>query len=128
MSPPECTWRPIWVQSACCSGTGPDIAPARSAMIGVGVWATIRRRADRPFDSFPVLDRRPVSIGATAHQPVGGLDSDQALEEPDDVEHLHSLEEWREAGHGKVPADVAHDKLVAMGYAGFWPAMRTGRS
>jgi transposase len=28
------------------------------------------------------------------------------------------LEEWMEASHGKVRADVAHDKLVAMGYEG----------
>lgn len=37
---------------------------------------------------------------------------------------LPKLEEWMEASHGKVRADVAHDKLVAMGYAG---AERTTR-
>jgi len=31
---------------------------------------------------------------------------------------LAKLEEWVEASHGKVRADVAHDKLVAMGYGG----------
>jgi len=31
---------------------------------------------------------------------------------------LDKLEEWVEASNGKVRADVAHDKLVAMGYAG----------
>ncbi len=31
---------------------------------------------------------------------------------------LDKIEEWVEASHGKVRADVAHDKLVAMGYAG----------
>ncbi len=31
---------------------------------------------------------------------------------------LAKLEEWVEASKGKVRADVAHDKLVAMGYAG----------
>lgn len=33
-------------------------------------------------------------------------------------EFLPKVEEWMEASHGKVRADVAHDKLVAMGYAG----------
>ncbi len=28
------------------------------------------------------------------------------------------LEEWMEASHGKLRADVAHDKLTAMGYSG----------
>jgi len=31
---------------------------------------------------------------------------------------LPKVEEWMEASHGKVRADVAHDKLVAMGYTG----------
>ena len=31
---------------------------------------------------------------------------------------LPKLEEWMEASKGKVRADVAHDKLVALGYAG----------
>jgi hypothetical protein len=31
---------------------------------------------------------------------------------------LARLEEWVEASHGKVRADVAHDKLVALGYRG----------
>ena len=33
-------------------------------------------------------------------------------------EFLPKLEEWMEASNGKVRADVAHDKLAAMGYAG----------
>lgn len=31
---------------------------------------------------------------------------------------LAKLEEWMEASNGKIRADVAHDKLVAMGYTG----------
>jgi hypothetical protein len=31
---------------------------------------------------------------------------------------LDKLEEWVEVSHGKVRADVAHDKLVALGYTG----------
>ena len=31
---------------------------------------------------------------------------------------LEKLEEWLEASRGKIRADVAHDKLVAMGYRG----------
>lgn len=33
-------------------------------------------------------------------------------------EFVSKVEEWMEASHGKVRADVAHDKLVAMGYSG----------
>ncbi len=33
-------------------------------------------------------------------------------------EYLPKVEEWVERSHGKVRADVAHDKLVALGYAG----------
>lgn len=33
-------------------------------------------------------------------------------------EFLAKLEQWMEASHGKIRADVAHDKLVAMGYTG----------
>ncbi|MEJ7583973.1 MAG: IS21 family transposase, partial [Acidimicrobiales bacterium] len=33
-------------------------------------------------------------------------------------EFVAKLEEWMEASHGKVRADVAHDKLTAMGYEG----------
>src|ERR1700737_2660267 len=32
--------------------------------------------------------------------------------------YLAKLEEWMEASRGRVRADVAHDKLVAMGYPG----------
>src|ERR1700722_9794141 len=34
------------------------------------------------------------------------------------VPYLEKLEEWTEASHGKIRADVAHDKLVTMGYTG----------
>lgn len=33
-------------------------------------------------------------------------------------EYLPKLEEWMEASHGKVRADVCHDKLAAIGYTG----------
>lgn len=33
-------------------------------------------------------------------------------------EFLPKLEEWIEASNGKIRADVVHDKLAAMGYAG----------
>lgn len=33
-------------------------------------------------------------------------------------EYLPKLEEWMEASKGRIRADVAHDKLVAMGYGG----------
>ncbi len=33
-------------------------------------------------------------------------------------EHLPKLEEWIERSKGRLRADVAHDKLVALGYAG----------
>jgi transposase len=33
-------------------------------------------------------------------------------------EYAEKLEEWMEASRGKIRADVAHDKLVAMGYVG----------
>jgi hypothetical protein len=39
-------------------------------------------------------------------------------------EFLPKLEEWMESSNGKIRADVAHDKLVVMGYAG---AERTTR-
>ena len=32
--------------------------------------------------------------------------------------YVEKLEEWMEASRGKVRADVAHDKLLAMGYGG----------
>jgi hypothetical protein len=32
--------------------------------------------------------------------------------------YADKLEEWLEASHGKVRADVVHDKLVALGYTG----------
>ena len=33
-------------------------------------------------------------------------------------EFLPKLEEWVERSHGKIRADVAFDKLVALGFAG----------
>ncbi|MGQ0520343.1 MAG: IS21 family transposase [Actinomycetota bacterium] len=33
-------------------------------------------------------------------------------------DYLAKVEEWMEASNGKIRADVAHDKLVAMGYGG----------
>jgi hypothetical protein len=33
-------------------------------------------------------------------------------------EFLPKLEEWMERSWGKICADVAHDKLVALGYSG----------
>src|SRR5580700_1790533 len=34
------------------------------------------------------------------------------------IPFLEKLEEWMEASHGKIRADVAHDKLTAMGFGG----------
>ncbi len=49
-------------------------------------------------------------------------------------EFLPKVEEWMEASNGKIRADVAHEKLVALGYDGLgadhppgggrWPARR----
>ncbi len=52
-----------------------------------------------------------------------GARDDGALEAPARRDqlidpYLAKVEEWMEASHGKVRADVAHDKLVALGYTG----------
>lgn len=39
---------------------------------------------------------------------------------------LPKIEEWVDASHGKVRADVAHDKLVALGYSGSARTTRRG--
>ena len=39
---------------------------------------------------------------------------------------LDKIEEWVEESHGKIRADVAHDKLVAMGYRGSERTSRRG--
>jgi len=39
---------------------------------------------------------------------------------------LPKIEEWVDASHGKVRADVAHDKLVALGYSGSERTTRRG--
>lgn len=49
---------------------------------------------------------------------VGGV-LDQAARRPQLIdEYLLKVEEWVERSKGKVRADVAHDKLLALGYAG----------
>ena len=48
-----------------------------------------------------------------------GGDLDRAAQRPMLIdEYLPKVEEWVEQSRGKVRADVAHDKLVAMGYTG----------
>ena len=48
-----------------------------------------------------------------------GGDLDRAATRPQLIdEYLPKVEEWVEQSQGKVRADVAHDKLVAMGYKG----------
>lgn len=54
-----------------------------------------------------------MSSGAAAGE------SDQAAVRPQLIDkYLSKVEEWVERSHGKIRADVAHDKLVALGYAG----------
>jgi len=49
----------------------------------------------------------------------GGGELDQAAQRPKLIdEYLPKVEEWVERSHGKVRADVAHEKLVALGYTG----------
>ena len=43
----------------------------------------------------------------------GGIERDRLIDG-----FAEKLEEWMEASHGKIRADVAHDKLAAMGYTG----------
>ena len=48
-----------------------------------------------------------------------GGELDQAAARPQLIdEYLPKVEEWVERSFGKVRADVAHDKLVALGYKG----------
>ena len=48
-----------------------------------------------------------------------GGELDRAATRPQLIdEHLPKVEEWVERSHGKVRADKAHEKLVAMGYTG----------
>lgn len=48
-----------------------------------------------------------------------GGELDKAATRPQLIdEHLPKVEEWVERSHGKVRADVAHEKLVALGYKG----------
>ena len=59
-----------------------------------------------------------------AARDAGGL-TDQLAARPQLIdEFLPKLEEWMEHSKGKIRADVAHDKLVALGYCG---AERTTR-
>lgn len=53
-----------------------------------------------------------------AARDAGGLSDRQAPRPQLIDEHLAKLEEWVERSKGKVRADVTHDKLVALGYAG----------
>jgi transposase len=49
----------------------------------------------------------------------GGVLSEQVAVRPQLIdEYLPKIEEWVERSKGKVRADVAHDKLVALGFAG----------
>ena len=48
-----------------------------------------------------------------------GGELDRAATRPQVIdEYLPKVEEWVERSKGKVRADVAHDKLVALGYTG----------
>lgn len=48
-----------------------------------------------------------------------GGELDRAVQRPQLIdEYLDKVEEWVERSHGKVRADVAHEKLLALGYAG----------
>ena len=66
-------------------------------------------------------------LSGVSHHTVGryvaareaGALSDRPAPRPQPIdEHLPKLEEWIERSNGKLRADVAHDKLVALGYAG----------
>ncbi|HHX48267.1 MAG TPA: IS21 family transposase, partial [Brevibacterium sp.] len=49
----------------------------------------------------------------------GGGELDRAAQRPRLIdEYLPKVEEWVERSQGKVRADVAHDKLLALGYTG----------
>lgn len=54
-----------------------------------------------------------------AKRDAGELGIDEAPQRDKLIDpYKHKLEEWMEQSHGKVRADVAHEKLVAMGYRG----------
>ena len=53
-----------------------------------------------------------------AARDAGGL-SDRPAARPQVIdEYLPKIEEWVERSKGKVRADMAHEKLVALGYTG----------
>src|SRR5579863_5966140 len=50
---------------------------------------------------------------------VAGLLGDQPMRRAQILDdYLDKIEEWVETSYGQIRADVAHDKLVAMGYEG----------
>ncbi|MGH9153528.1 MAG: IS21 family transposase [Acidimicrobiales bacterium] len=54
-----------------------------------------------------------------ARRDAGELSEIPTVRRPQIIDdHLPKVEEWMEASKGKIRADVAHDKLVAMGYGG----------
>jgi hypothetical protein len=53
-----------------------------------------------------------------ARRDAGELDANVAQRPMLIDEYAEKLEEWMEQSSGKVRADVAHEKLAAMGYAG----------
>ena len=66
-------------------------------------------------------------LSGVSHHTVGryvaareaGALSDRPAPRPQLIdEHLPKLEEWIERSNGKLRADVAHDKLIALGYTG----------
>ena len=62
-------------------------------------------------------DHHTVARYVTARQAGGLAPSPLARDQLIDP-HLAKLEEWVERSHGKLRADIAHDKLVALGYRG----------
>jgi hypothetical protein len=61
-----------------------------------------------------------------AARDAGGL-SDRYAARPQLIDaHLAKVEEWVERSAGKVRADVAHDKLVALGFTGSERTTRRG--
>ena len=58
-----------------------------------------------------------------------GALSDRAAARPQLIdEYLDKVEEWVERSKGKVRADVAHDKLVAVGFTGSERTTRRARA
>lgn len=71
--------------------------------------------------------RDAAELAGCSHHTVGrqvaardaGTLSDRPLSRPQLIdEFLPKLEEWMERSRGKIRADVAHDKLVTLGYGG----------